>query len=635
MSLKILLADDSVTAQNMGKKILSDAGFEVVAVSNGSAALKKIPDLKPDLVILDIYMPGYTGLEVCQKIKEARQTSSLPVLLTVGKLEPFKARDASRVRADGFIVKPFEATELLSMIKRIVGTMPEEARGKGKNGEDSKTRVKQAKLASQAASAEQLASALRNVLPQESKAEDQEETSSIADKDREHAANAALEGRDAGGTPAPADFAPFSVTKGPEASDEEQGYQGSEGEGEKSKFKVDFDKAARRAERPDDSIPFTASSFEYWEKSKAHPAEAESSREDALARIRAARETEATEFETAGTQQPGAEETEPTVEVSAETEPVENPEPEKIEASAPRLDEPAPWPVEEKAEFAAPVVKEEPSQEVQIPDHQFHAESAPAAHASDHEAAPSQTEPRAPVSGLADWAADLREEAAGPALGTPAPVSSKWIAEEVPLGSGDSSASLSGEMQRFQSGDAEPKPLTAEERAEEEETPVGAAPQLAAERESPETEESEENAPAFEAVAEGATQPEGTEAVAALAQAAAAAAMSSISEIRETVLASAAAAGVSGSSAVQAHTSPQAPEAEPAPVDMTQLAAQPPAEDVQGATIAAVTREVAEAGPADLNSDAIASIVNRVIEQMKPKLVAEIAKELTHKPKDE
>ena len=62
MSLKILLADDSVTAQNMGKKILSDAGFEVIAVSNGSAALKKIPDINPDLVILDIYMPGYTGL---------------------------------------------------------------------------------------------------------------------------------------------------------------------------------------------------------------------------------------------------------------------------------------------------------------------------------------------------------------------------------------------------------------------------------------------------------------------------------------------------------------------------------------------------------------------------------------------
>ncbi len=62
--MKILLADDSVTAQNMGKKILSEAGHEVVCVSNGAAALKKVSEQEPDLVILDIYMPGYSGLEV-------------------------------------------------------------------------------------------------------------------------------------------------------------------------------------------------------------------------------------------------------------------------------------------------------------------------------------------------------------------------------------------------------------------------------------------------------------------------------------------------------------------------------------------------------------------------------------------
>ena len=70
MARKILLADDSVTAQNMGRKILADAGYEVVTVNNGSAALKKIAELKPDLVILDVYMPGYSGLEVCQRLKE-------------------------------------------------------------------------------------------------------------------------------------------------------------------------------------------------------------------------------------------------------------------------------------------------------------------------------------------------------------------------------------------------------------------------------------------------------------------------------------------------------------------------------------------------------------------------------------
>jgi two-component system chemotaxis response regulator CheY len=119
LARKILLADDSVTAQNMGRKILADAGYEVITVNNGSAALKKIAEHKPDLIVLDVYMPGYSGLEVCQRLKEAQETARVPVLLTVGKLEPFKPEEAKRVRADGFIVKPFEASELLSALSKL------------------------------------------------------------------------------------------------------------------------------------------------------------------------------------------------------------------------------------------------------------------------------------------------------------------------------------------------------------------------------------------------------------------------------------------------------------------------------------------------------------------------------------
>ena len=119
MARKILLADDSVTAQNMGRKILADAGYEVIAVNNGSAALKKIAELKPDLVILDVYMPGYSGLEVCQRLKESQETARIPVLLSVGKLEPFKPEEAQRVRAEGYIVKPFEASELLGALSKL------------------------------------------------------------------------------------------------------------------------------------------------------------------------------------------------------------------------------------------------------------------------------------------------------------------------------------------------------------------------------------------------------------------------------------------------------------------------------------------------------------------------------------
>jgi CheY-like chemotaxis protein len=123
LARKILLADDSVTAQNMGRKILADAGYEVITVNNGSAALKKIAEVKPDLIVLDVYMPGYSGLEVCQRVKEAGETSRIPILLTVGKLEPFKPEEAKRVRAEGFIVKPFEASELLSALAKLEDKM--------------------------------------------------------------------------------------------------------------------------------------------------------------------------------------------------------------------------------------------------------------------------------------------------------------------------------------------------------------------------------------------------------------------------------------------------------------------------------------------------------------------------------
>ena len=82
MPLTILLADDSMTAQKMGKEILVSAGYEVIAVSNGAAAAKKLAD-KPDIIILDVFMPGYTGLEICEKVRASMEISKTPVILTV------------------------------------------------------------------------------------------------------------------------------------------------------------------------------------------------------------------------------------------------------------------------------------------------------------------------------------------------------------------------------------------------------------------------------------------------------------------------------------------------------------------------------------------------------------------------
>lgn len=118
MALTILLADDSMTAQKMGKDILVSAGYEVIAVSNGAAAAKKLAE-KPDIIILDVFMPGHTGLEICEKVRASMDISKTPVLLTVGKMEHFDPQDSARVKADGLIVKPFEATDLLATIKKL------------------------------------------------------------------------------------------------------------------------------------------------------------------------------------------------------------------------------------------------------------------------------------------------------------------------------------------------------------------------------------------------------------------------------------------------------------------------------------------------------------------------------------
>jgi len=126
VGIKILLADDSVTAQNMGKKILSEAGHDVVTVSNGAAAAKKIAEVKPELVLLDVFMPGYSGLELCERLRNAAETAKLPVLLTVGRMEPYSPQDGARVKADGVIVKPFEATDLTAAVERFAQKSKEE-----------------------------------------------------------------------------------------------------------------------------------------------------------------------------------------------------------------------------------------------------------------------------------------------------------------------------------------------------------------------------------------------------------------------------------------------------------------------------------------------------------------------------
>src|SRR5499425_3131722 len=97
---------------------LKDQGIDVVAVGNGEAAVRKISDVRPDLVLADVFMPVRNGYEVCNYVKEDSALSHIPVILLVGAFDPLDEQEAQRVGADGVLKKPFVPPDpLISMVK--------------------------------------------------------------------------------------------------------------------------------------------------------------------------------------------------------------------------------------------------------------------------------------------------------------------------------------------------------------------------------------------------------------------------------------------------------------------------------------------------------------------------------------
>ena len=120
MTSRILLADDSPHAQRMGERILREEGFEVVSATDGDAALAKLEELEPDVVLADVFLPGMSGYELCRWIKTSERHMHAGVILIAGLLEPVDEEAARRAGCDGVLKKPFEASALLDAIRPLV-----------------------------------------------------------------------------------------------------------------------------------------------------------------------------------------------------------------------------------------------------------------------------------------------------------------------------------------------------------------------------------------------------------------------------------------------------------------------------------------------------------------------------------
>jgi CheY-like chemotaxis protein len=104
---RILVADDNSNIQRMVSLALKDHGIDVVAVGNGEAAVRSMAQLKPDLILADVFMPVRSGYEVCEYVKNDTRFSHIPVILLLGAFDPLDEAEAKRVGADGVLKKPF------------------------------------------------------------------------------------------------------------------------------------------------------------------------------------------------------------------------------------------------------------------------------------------------------------------------------------------------------------------------------------------------------------------------------------------------------------------------------------------------------------------------------------------------
>lgn len=124
MPKKILLADDSITIQKVISITFASEDYDLIIVGDGDTAVAKIKEVKPDLVIADIAMPGKTGYEVCDMIKKDPGLRHIPVLLLSGTFEPLNEKEAQSVKSDDHVVKPFESQELIEKVKNLLARPP-------------------------------------------------------------------------------------------------------------------------------------------------------------------------------------------------------------------------------------------------------------------------------------------------------------------------------------------------------------------------------------------------------------------------------------------------------------------------------------------------------------------------------
>jgi len=117
---KILIVEDEVSLLKLESILLTTRGYKVSGVTDGLKALEEIRKDMPDLVLLDIMIPGIDGFEVCRRIKADPVTANLPVVMLTAKKSSADHARGVEAGADAYITKPFKSAKIIEIVEELL-----------------------------------------------------------------------------------------------------------------------------------------------------------------------------------------------------------------------------------------------------------------------------------------------------------------------------------------------------------------------------------------------------------------------------------------------------------------------------------------------------------------------------------
>jgi len=116
----VLVVDDEDMIRSVLRLTLVHAGYDVTEAENGEDALSKVQEERPDLILLDVMMPGMDGFAVCEQLRQSPDTAGLPIIMLSARSDSRSRQEGRRVGATKYLTKPVEANKLLKHVEEVL-----------------------------------------------------------------------------------------------------------------------------------------------------------------------------------------------------------------------------------------------------------------------------------------------------------------------------------------------------------------------------------------------------------------------------------------------------------------------------------------------------------------------------------